>query len=193
MDGSLWGLPSMFVVYACAMSTELKFVEKCFRQLGPKNPLRRLTIPDREELWAYLIWFREPTSFEGPVSIDIEALSAFGRMAVTFASKFDVLVDGSFRNALRKQVLAASLLRVDLREFGNELIKATELLGKPGHMSKTERTQVLVRAFEFVKQRLGDYTDEHLADLFQHIRGPEELLANGLPIDFSGDAIRKRR
>ena len=62
-----------------------------------------------------------------------------------------------------------------------------KLLGKPGHKGRNIKSKFLIIASEFVRLKLGDYFDEHLAELYEAVTAPpfkEEL---------SGDAIRKKR
>jgi hypothetical protein len=66
---------------------------------------------------------------------------------------------------------------------------ALDRIGKPGHKTKNFANLRLVQASEFVKWKLRQHFDEHLAELIQAI--PCE--GRSMFEDLSGAAIRKKR
>lgn len=78
-------------------------------------------------------------------------------------------------------------LSEQLAGLSARLRRAFAPYGKPGHKRQIFASQFLVDASESIRLKLGEYYDEHLADLLQAIAPPSD------GEDFSGDAIRKKR
>jgi hypothetical protein len=166
-------------------------VVNAFRSIGPDNPLKKLNDLDRKYLWALLVIFdhggRQMRKEEAS-SDSLERLSSITVDAAKLAKSLrSVAFKGPFSEAIRGATAGYEDLPMRLTRFSERLEKALGSIGKPGHKRKTIAARSLVEASEFVRLKIGQYYDEHVAELFQAISG------STLSDDFSGDAIRKKR
>ena len=166
-----------------------KLVEEAFVNLGPKNPLKRLSDQDKDLLVACLVLH----SFD-----HVEVGQLFERAANVAgeARKLAARIRHEVLGGKVGRVLAPLLkdsaedLAAQLEAFSKMEILLSQLVGKPGHKGETQRNQYLVMASELVSLRLGKHYNEHLAELIQNLSFDTELTADE---DISGESIRKKR
>ena len=165
---------------------------QAFRHIAADNPLKtRLSEPERRLLYSMLMAY---AAFSKPASegrSDEDSLESVAKL-VTAAAKLGAKLEsevfhGVYSDVLRPWTSTFSDLPGRLAEFSKELGGKLDLFGKPGHKEGNLNSFFLIVASEFVRLKVGQHYDEHLAELYQAIaeRSPTE--------DLSGDAIRKRR
>ena len=164
-------------------------VREAFRNLGPRNPLRKLADEDKGNLFILLElhsrkrhWDELSEPWENAAKAVAEAGTIAARLQVDVFEKLATSL-GPFLDPYRS---APHRLAALSRMLG---ILITLETGKPGHKGRTARTRLLIAASEFVRLKTGRYHDEHLAELMQAV-GPRHL---GTGEDFSGESISKHR
>lgn len=167
-----------------------KVVKESFENVGPRNPLRKLSDSDKRILVALLNVYvltadLNPafSHFEKAAGVAAEAES-LGRsiQSVVFAGDVGRLLApfvGNFQDLPGRLESFSLLLRT--------LLDRT--VGKRGHKEKVWRNTFLIMASELVRFKTGNHYDEHLAELLQTLN-PIELNQQE---DISGDSIRKKR
>lgn len=161
-----------------------------FAENGPNNPLNRLSDSDKVVLWAFLTVYKNLTdsTMPSPTTDHWEGASKIATQSKTLATRIKSMVfQGEKADLLAPYMHTFQDLPAQLDAFSNQLGGLMNSLGKPGQKSKVFPIEFLIAASEFVKNKTGNYQDEHLAELFQAIGSKAESK------DFSGDAIRKKR
>jgi hypothetical protein len=165
-------------------------VKRVFDNIGPRNPLRRLTESDRRLLTAMLFLYKydsltaadwyAPLETAGTIASDAGELAARIRREV---------IEGKAAQVLSPFIGSYKSVAEVLERFSKQMkIVFDSLVGRPGHKSKIGRNQFLVMASEFVRLTTGSYYDEHLAELFQAVHPSADLKD-----EISGEAILKKR
>ena len=173
-----------------AIDFDLDSVRKAFAQTGPRNPLQKLSGPDKKVLYALL---RQLCGYGKPAhkvrcGRALEDASKIAKQSKALATRIEnYIFHGPSGQAFAQHFLGYRHLPRELASFSHELDKWANALGKPGHKATMLSTTTLVVASEFVRRKTGNYQDEHIAELYQAI------CDTGLSNDFSGDAIRKKR
>ncbi len=167
-------------------------VNRSFKHIGPRNPLRELDGTDRTLLFSLLFLYRSDRAMPHR-SIAVEAAEEMSKIAADSAVLAQrirsVMIEGKFALPLDPFLPGLQGLPSQLERFGKRLdILMTSMAGKKGHKQKTTVNRFLVMASELVRLRTGDHHDEHLAELLQAINPDAEP-----DMDHSGDAIRKKR
>jgi hypothetical protein len=159
---------------------------RAFAEIGPKNPLAKLSKSDKELLWSLLTLHEKIT--KNPPSDSWEEIEKLAAQSAAIASRLDRDVfTGSSAEILKPFLSGYEDLPERLRSFSAQLGGLAALLGKPGYKSKNFSIQLLVTASEFVRLRTKRPNDEHLSELLQAIDEGSEL------DNLSGDAIRKKK
>jgi hypothetical protein len=169
---------------------DLDSVRKAFAQTGPSNPLRKLSGPDKEVLYALLGTYAVMADSRKKFVVGElwEDASKIAKQSKALATRIeDYIFHGPSGQAFAQHFLGYRHLPKELSSFSNELDKKANALGKPGHKATMLSTSKLVMASEFIRRKTGDYQDEHIAELYQAICDRDSS------DDFSGDAIRKKR
>ena len=173
-----------------AIDFDLDSVKKAFAQTGPRNPLKKLSGPDKKVLYALLCIYAvmaDPRK-KFVVAGLWEDASKIAKQSKALATRIEnYIFHGLSGQAFAQHFLGYRHLPRELSSFSHELDKKANALGKPGHKATMLSTSTLVMASEFVRRKTGNYQDEHIAELYQAI------CDTGLSNDFSGDAIRKKR
>jgi hypothetical protein len=171
-----------------------KLVDRSFKYIGPKNPLRGLSGPDRTLLFSLLFIYR----FEQTMPHRSKALEAAEEMSKIAADSTalaqrirSVMIEGKFALPLDPFLPGFRDLPSQLDLFGKRLgTLMTHVAGKQGQKHKTTANQLLIMASELVRLKTGEPHDEHLAELLQAISPDAEP---GPDTDISGDSIKKKR
>ena len=159
---------------------------RAFAEIGPKNPLAKLSKSDKESLCTLLTLYER--SSKNPPSDPWEEIEKLAAQAAAIASRLDGDVfQGSTGEMLKPFLSGYEDVPQRLRSLSAELGALAALQGKPGYKSKNFSIQFLVMASEFVRLGTKRPNNEHLAELLQAIDTVSEL--NSL----TGDAIRKKR
>ena len=164
-------------------------VRRSFENIGPRNPLRKLTAHDRRLLVAFLqIQVSAPES--GGVSDFLEEIAQIADEAGALGSSIKAkMFAGPLAESLAPFLGDFQYLPAVLALFSKRIGDLVEnAVGKRGHKGRVYKNQFLIMASEFVRQKTGKHYDEHLAELLQSVPGVD---ADG--DDISGDAIRKKR
>jgi hypothetical protein len=168
-----------------------KVVTDAFVNVGPRNPLKKLTDYDKHLLVALLVLHEHVPS----VDVASNLLDEAARVAAD-AGKLAKRIRDQVLGGTTGELLAPLLkggfkdLPARLEAFSELEIVLTNLAGKRGHKGKVGRNEHLLMASELVSLRLGQHYDEHLAELIQALTFNPDLSADA---DTSGDSIRKKR
>lgn len=167
----------------------IEFAKPAFENIGPKNPLRHLDARDRALVWSLLSMYSRKEDYAwGPKNHPAEIAGRTAADAAKLADRLEAdIFHGSFADDLIPFVGNFAALPQQLKVFSNRLCALLELVGKPGRKSEVFGNQMLILTSEFVRMKLGNPYDEHVAELFQGIGNRDTFL------ELSGDAIRKKR
>jgi hypothetical protein len=168
---------------------------EAFRHVAATNPLRKFSEPDRKLLYAMLKVYAAVTTQDGKKRSKERAKEGFLEReaklvadAAKLGSKLESEVfHGPNSDVLLPYISSFSDLPAQLVEFSKVVGGMLDLFGKRGHKEGNLYDFFLIVASEFVKLKVGQHYDEHLAELYQAIS------ERPLTADLSGDAIRKRR
>jgi hypothetical protein len=168
-----------------------KVVTEAFVNLGPRNPLKKLTDYDKHLLVALLLVHEHVPSVDRASNL-LEQAARVAADAGKLARRIRDQVLGGTTGELLAPLLKAGLkdLPARLEAFSQLEMILTNLAGKRGHKAKVARNEYLLMASELVSLRLGQCYDEHLAELIQALTFNPDLSADA---DTSGDSIRRKR
>jgi hypothetical protein len=147
-----------------------KVVKESFQNVGPKNPLKRLSDSDKRLLLAFLdVYVRAPDLapayllWEKAARIATEA-NSLGR------SIRSVVFEGHLAEVLAPFVEGFQDLPARLLSFSLHLgVLLDNAAGKRGHKGKVQKNIFLIMASELVRLKTGNHYDEHLAELLQTV------------------------
>jgi hypothetical protein len=167
------------------------FVTDAFMNIGPRNPLKKLTDYDKHLLVALLVLHEHVASVDVASNL-LDQAATIAVDAGRLARRIRDEVLGGTTGELLAPLLKGGFkdLPARLEAFSELEIVLTNLAGKAGQKGKVGRNEQLLMASELVSLRLGQYYDEHLAELIQAVTFNPDLSADS---DTSGDSIRKKR
>src|SRR3954463_2252259 len=147
---------------------------RAFAEIGPKNPLAKLSKSDKESLCTLLTLYER--SSKKPPSDPWEEIEKLAAQAAAIATRLDREVfKGSSAKMLKPFLSGYEDIPERLGSLSFRLRELAALQGKPGYKSKNFSIQFLVMASEFVRLRTKRPNDEHLAELLQAIDTVSEL------------------
>lgn len=166
-------------------------VDRSFKYLGPENPLRELSDPDKTALfsWLYLYRFERTVHLRSKASEAAEEMSKIAADSTALAQRIrSVMIEGKFALPLEAFLPGFRDLPSRLDLFGKRLgALMVHMAGKQGQKRKIGTNRNLVLAAEFVRMRTGKPHYECLSELLQAIDPESEPDA-----DVSSDSIRKK-
>jgi hypothetical protein len=161
---------------------------RAFAEIGPDNPLKHLEPPDRELLWALLLFYERVSKQINDMGDPWEEVSTVAAEAKKLSSQMnDTLFQGPIAQMLAPFTAEYRSLPAQLAACAKLLTGLLDLQGKPGHKWIAFSNQILVIASEVVRRQTGSYYDEHVAELFQAIATAPATES------LSGAAIAKKR
>ena len=169
----------------------LDVVKEAFENIGPRNPLKKLSDSDKRLLVAFLDWYMFPANYEQAFSFLEEAASIASEAAALAGRIRSGVFKGDTARILAPFVVSFQDLPVQLQAFSTQLgTLLDQLVGKRGHKAKVQKNCILITASEFVRLKTTHHYDEHLAELLQTVSPRIDL---NVQEDISGDSIRKKR
>ncbi len=148
-----------------------KFVSQVFKDTGSENPLRSLADIHKRRLVALLqlqLHLTESGTLE--VTESFEEIAAIAAQAVVLANRMRTQVFGKqLIESLGAVLGQVQVLPPLLEAFGSQTAWLLNQTGKPGHKDKMLRNSLLVMASELVRDILGSYYDEYVAEAIQSV------------------------